>query len=107
MWLPLLSDLILFMVIGEALTSSQCMLWLMKFATRSILRSSDTSEKKMKKHVFFDSNSSIVGDRIDDCLLQNWIAQPPYFKIVVTGRNDQCGFPLFISFCPKSKLAEK
>ena len=90
---------ILFMIVGIMLTNSKCMLLLMKLATRSIRQSSGTGERQNQipsfayhGFVLFDRNDNHVGDWIDDYLLPNLTAEPPYFKIAVTGRDDQCGF---------------
>ena len=90
---------ILFMIVGIMFTNSKCMLLLMKLATRNIRQSSGTGQKQNQissfayhGFVLFDKNDNNVGDWIDGCLLPNLTEKPPFLKIVVTGKDDQCGF---------------
>ena len=105
---------ILFMIVGIMLTNSKCMLLLMKLATRSIRQSSGTGEWQNQipsfayhGFVLFDKNDNHVGEWIDDYLLPNLTAEPPYFKIVVTGRDDQCGFPPVHQLVSKIEASRK
>ena len=90
---------IILTIMGIASASSRCMLWLMKYASRSIRPPSDPSEKQnhvtsLAYHAFilFDKNDNSVGDWVDDHLLPNLTTKAPYVRIVVTGKDDQCGF---------------
>ena len=108
------SAVFLFMILGIVLNSSRCMVWLMKFATRSIRQSSDTDKRQTHStllayhgFVLFDKRDINVSDWIDDCLLPTLTAKPPYFQIVVTGRDDQCGFPPVHQLVSKIEASRK
>ena len=105
---------ILFMIVGIMLTNSKCMLLLMKLATRSIRQSSGTGERQNQipsfayhGFVLFDKNDNNVGEWIDNYLLPNLTEKPPFLKIVVTGKDDQCGFPPVHQLVSKIEASRK
>ena len=89
----------LFLSTSLFFSSSKGMLWLAKFSTRRVRSKSNPDEncnfsKTFAFHgfVLFDSENKSAGDWVDDQLLPHLTQKPPYLKILVGGRDDQCGF---------------
>ena len=89
---------LIFTASGVFGASSRTRLWLLKLTAKSVIeRSRDPDEVDRATlfafHAFilFDINEQLVGDWVDNDLLPKLTETLPSFKIVVTGRDDQCG----------------
>ncbi|XP_076803078.1 toll-like receptor 7 [Clavelina lepadiformis] len=95
------SFIIAFIVAGLVFTSKRWKLWLASYATKAIMFSeksyddddNDDDDDSFAFHacVVYDKENRKVGDWVDQHMIPNLTNCPPFFKMTVNGRDDQCG----------------
>jgi len=107
------SFFICFTFISTFLSSGKGMLWLAKISTRKVRSETDDGEIKLcgaftfHRFVLFDIEDTKTAGWIDSQLLPRLTETPPYMKITISGRDDQCGFSYVTQLLRKIEASRK